>query len=111
VGFASHFVFSTGFFGGIAALLCDPTIVLWICLPLIYLLGSAKGAIRMEAASKALLHVRPLIRKYWWMYCLGWPIVSLLFLYNFVHSSLTRRICWRGVRYELRSPVETTIIQ
>jgi hypothetical protein len=39
-----------------------------------------------------------------------WPIASLLFLYNAIAAALSRRIEWRGITYELKSPTETVIL-
>jgi hypothetical protein len=50
------------------------------------------------------------IIRLWWMYCLLWPLAALLFLYNFIRSSMTRKIKWRGINYEMRSAEETVVI-
>ena len=130
-GFISHALFVAGFFGElilgiyqIVLRLVGPASIpfgshashsagmpaLWITLGLIYLLGSLKGVLRIKAALSALPGYRRDILTCWWMFCLLWPLVSLLFLYNFVRSALTRRIVWRGVSYELRSASETVVI-
>ncbi|HEU4388742.1 MAG TPA: hypothetical protein VFV34_13150, partial [Blastocatellia bacterium] len=108
-GLISHSLFVVGFFGGVAATLAELNPWIAISVGTVYLLGSLKGLLRMLAASEALPHVRRQILGIWWMYCLFWPLVSLLFAYNFTLSSVTRTICWRGVRYELRSPTETVV--
>jgi hypothetical protein len=38
-----------------------------------------------------------------------WPVASLLFLYNAL-AAISRRIKWRGITYELKSPTETVIL-
>jgi hypothetical protein len=63
------------------------------------------------AAREALPQASREIIRIWWMYCLLWPLVSLLFLYNFWRSATTRRIRWRGVYYELRSPTDTIVVR
>ena len=40
-----------------------------------------------------------------------WPIASSLYLYNAVAAAFSRRIAWRGIGYELKSPTETVIIR
>jgi ceramide glucosyltransferase len=77
---------------------------------LIYVLGCAKGLTRLFGVLRALPEFTSEIKRLWWAYCLAWPVVSLVFLYNFLRSATTRRIMWRGVRYELRSPSETIIL-
>ena len=39
-----------------------------------------------------------------------WPVASLLYLYNAVVAGFSRRIKWRGITYELKSPREAVII-
>jgi ceramide glucosyltransferase len=45
-----------------------------------------------------------------WYYIFTAPLASFLTLVNSVHAATTRRITWRGIRYELRSPVETIVL-
>jgi ceramide glucosyltransferase len=45
-----------------------------------------------------------------WHYIFMAPLASFLTLINSVHAATTRRITWRGIRYELRSPVETVVL-
>jgi len=126
LGIISHSLFNTVFFGGLALVAAS---LIWplreasapptaqnpwasaaaALLGLIYLLGLLKGALRLLAAREALPAARNDVLSLWWMYCLLWPVVSLVFQYNFIKSATTRRITWRGVCYELRSPGETVI--
>ena len=110
VGLIMHSLFVFGFFGGIAMTLAERNLRTSIAAGVIYVLGSLKGVLRMLAVSEALPDLKGRIIRFWWMFCLLWPLVSLVFLYNFALSTMTRRITWRGVRYELRSPAETIIL-
>jgi hypothetical protein len=40
-----------------------------------------------------------------------WPLASALYLYNAVAAAVSRRITWRGITYQLKSPDETVIIR
>jgi len=116
MGLISHSLFCAVFFGGILFTLSGAfqqtaLIISASMLSLIYLLGSAKGVLRLVAAREAIGSARNQITKLWWMFCLLWPMVSLLFLYNFLKSATTRRIVWRGVLYEMISPTETVVIR
>lgn len=42
-------------------------------------------------------------------YVLAAPLASMMTLVNTVHSLSTRRMTWRGIQYELRSPTETIV--
>jgi len=39
-----------------------------------------------------------------------WPLASVLYLYNALAAAFSRRITWRGINYELKSPSETVIL-
>ncbi|MGE4442178.1 MAG: glycosyltransferase [Desulfomicrobium sp.] len=45
-----------------------------------------------------------------WMFRLLAPLASLLALFNTAYSLFTRRITWRGVTYEMRSPTQTIVV-
>lgn len=114
VGLISNLLFAAVFFGGIGLVLSrmlhgDHAALPLLMLAMIYSLGSIKGALRLFAARDALPSAREEIMRLWWMFCLLWPMVSLIFLYNFIKSGTTRRIYWRGVCYEMRSPTETIV--
>jgi ceramide glucosyltransferase len=116
IGIISQVLFNSVFFGGLIFAGLNMAMgkaypPMFVLLALIYLLGSAKGLLRMLAARLMLPRARREITKLWWMYCLLWILVSPLYLYNFLKSATTRRILWRGVLYELRSPQETVVIR
>ena len=116
IGMISHLFFNATFWGGIIFVSLSAPGNKGITLPLtmmsaIYVLGSMKGALRMVSAMEAIATARLEIMKLWWAYCFIWPLVSIVFLYNFIKSATTRRITWRGVRYEMRSPAETVVVE
>jgi cellulose synthase/poly-beta-1,6-N-acetylglucosamine synthase-like glycosyltransferase len=116
LGIISHSLFCGVFFGGILFIMRGAIegvsfTVSVSMLSLIYLLGSGKGLLRLIAAREAIKSARVEIGRLWWMFCLLWPLVSLLFLYNFLLSATTRRITWRGIQYEMISPTETIVIR
>ena len=39
-----------------------------------------------------------------------WLVTPPLFLYNAFMATISRRMTWRGIKYELKSPSETVII-
>ena len=114
VGLISNLLFAAVFFGGMVfisgrMLRGESVTSMLVMLAMIYSLGSIKGALRLLAAREALPSARDEITRSWRMFCLLWPLVSLVFLYNFIKSATTRRIHWRGVCYEMRSPTETIV--
>ena len=115
-GFASHLLFCLGFFGGLAATACQvfrggSSTGFITMLAIIYILGSLKGWLRIVSAREALPGMARDLNRVWWMFCLLWPMVSVLFLCNFMGSAATRRIVWRGVSYHMRSASETRVVR
>lgn len=75
------------------------------------LLAAMKGALRTIAVSEALPEWRSQLSSWTWVWTALAPIVPFLFTYNFLASLLSRRILWRGVRYEMVAPNITKIIR
>ena len=63
---------------------------------------------------KALLSVMPAygreLRRGWIFHLVLWPFTSALYLWNALVAAASRRIKWRGITYELKSPTEAVII-
>jgi hypothetical protein len=76
----------------------------------IFALGAAKGFIRWRAISIPLARYRRELRRDLPAHILLWPFASLLYLYNAIVAGFSRRITWRGITYNLRSPNEAVII-
>src|SRR5712692_1444621 len=109
-------LFVLGFFGGIALVASRALMGLSFATPLILLLvifalGMMKSYLRLRAVrsvitdrglrsfTTALAHLTL------------WPFASLLLLCNALAAAMSRRITWRGITYELKSPSETVIIR
>ena len=103
------------FFGGMAlvvtrAALGLPFIVPLVLLLVIFGLGAAKGLVRLRAVSLVLANYQVSTRQSWLAHLCLWPFTSLLYLYNALVAAFSRRIKWRGITYELKSPTEAVII-
>jgi ceramide glucosyltransferase len=105
-------LFAIAFFGGLILLILQifgilsnsfvlPAVVLFI-----FTLGAAKSFIRFRAVSSILKTSRRDLLAHTFL----WPLASLLYLYNAVVAGFSRRIKWRGITYELKSPTEAVII-
>lgn len=94
-------LFSKGLSIGIPALM----------LLIIFILGAAKSHLRMRAVSIPLSNYRRELRRTWLAHLLLWPITSALYLYNAIVAAFSRRIEWRGITYELKTPTEAVIIR
>jgi cellulose synthase/poly-beta-1,6-N-acetylglucosamine synthase-like glycosyltransferase len=112
----SNLLFTLVFFGGLALTAVRAALTLSFAWPLalvcvIFLLGIWKSFFRLRAVALALDEYHAELRASLWAQLLLWPFTSALFLYNALAAAISRRITWRGIRYELKSPTETAIIQ
>jgi len=72
----------------------------------IFALGAIKSFIRFRAVSTVLKTSNRDLMAHIFL----WPFASLLYLYNAILAGFSRRIKWRGITYELKSPGEAVII-
>jgi len=77
----------------------------------IHLLGVAKGRIRSIVAREIFPEEADLLRRRGACYWQLAPLVPWVMLVNFVTAGATRRIEWRGIRYELRSREEVRVLR
>ena len=98
------------FFGGIGLLIINRSISVLVVLTLLFLLGAAKSLIRWRAIRLALAEHRSKLNQDLWAHVFLWPFASLLYFYNTIVAGFSRRIRWRGITYELKSPTEAVII-
>jgi len=100
-------IFTIAFFGGLILIGVYPrSSVAYIFTFIIFILGAAKSLIRFRAVSGVLQTSRNDLPAH----LLLWPFASLLYLYNTIVAAFSRRIKWRGITYELKSPSEAVII-
>lgn len=100
-------LFVLAFFGGLILICFHPRSSAAYVFPLIiFTLGAAKSFIRFRAVSSV---VRTSRREFL-AHLFLWPFASLLYLYNCIVAGFSRRIKWRGITYELKSPNEAVII-
>jgi len=111
--FVGSFLFSAVFWTNVLLLFFASGWHFWLTLlflPVIFALGAAKAWIRLNAVKLVLKdYEKQLNRSFWWQITL-WTISPLLFFFNDSAALFSRRIVWRGIEYELKSPVETVII-
>lgn len=79
-------------------------------LTLVFILGMSKAWLRSIAVETILKNYKKeLIKQRKWQLTL-WLVTPVIFFYNSAAAALSRRMKWRGVTYELKSPSETVII-
>lgn len=112
----SNLLFVMVFYGGLALALMRAGSGLSFALPLalvaaIFVLGSLKALLRLRAVALAFRDEHKIWRiRTITAHVFLWPLASALFLYNALAAARSRRIRWRGINYELKSPEETVII-
>jgi ceramide glucosyltransferase len=116
MGFAVHLSYClTLLFGVYVIFHCMADGVPWgqlfALLLAIPLLAAMKGALRTIVVGEAMPEWKAKINQYAWVWPLLAPLVPFLFMWNFVMSLITKRIRWRGIRYELLSPNMTRIVK
>lgn len=112
----SNLLFVIIFFGGLALVITRATLGLSFILPLvfilsIYALGILKAHLRWRAICLPLAQYKTQLRRDAFAHLFLWPLASVLYLYNALAALLSRRIRWRGITYELKSPKETAIME
>ena len=122
--YASHFwrsvllgtlLFVLVFFGGLALVIAraalDQSIIIpAVMLAIIFVLGAAKGWVRLRAVACVLPEHQVDSPANVLAHLFLWPLTALLYLYNALAAAVSRRIKWRGITYELKSPTEAVII-
>lgn len=112
----SNLLFVAVFFGGLALAGARAAAGLSFAWPLVivsvvFLLGLWKAFFRLRAVALVLEEHHGRLRRGVWAHLTLWPLTAALFLYNATAAALSRRIVWRGIGYELKSPTETEIIE
>jgi cellulose synthase/poly-beta-1,6-N-acetylglucosamine synthase-like glycosyltransferase len=103
-------LFCIVFFGGLVLLVVERSLSVLVILTVIFLLGAAKGFIRWRAVCIPLAEHRSKLNRDLLAQVVLWPLASLVYLYNTIVAGFSRRIKWRGITYELKSPSEAVII-
>src|SRR5262249_44931767 len=100
-------LFTIAFFGGLILIGVHPRSSAAYVFPLlIFTLGAAKSFIRFRAVSSVLKTSHRDLLAHMFL----WPVAQLVYLYNAIVAGFSRRIKWRGITYELKSPTEAVII-
>jgi cellulose synthase/poly-beta-1,6-N-acetylglucosamine synthase-like glycosyltransferase len=108
-------LFTIVFFGGILLLfariaLGHSWLVLFLVLCLVFALGAIKAVIRLQVVGIPLVDYKRELRRDMLAHFFLWPVASFLYLYNAIVAGFSRRVSWRGITYELKSPNEAVII-
>jgi cellulose synthase/poly-beta-1,6-N-acetylglucosamine synthase-like glycosyltransferase len=113
---ASNLIFCAVFYGGVIitasrALRGESFITPLAFVLSIFALGACKSGLRLAAVNLVLARegLRMSITARLAHLSL-WTLTAALYLYNALAAALSRRVTWRGITYEMKSPTETTVI-
>ncbi|MDT7543496.1 MAG: hypothetical protein QOE33_3400 [Acidobacteriota bacterium] len=113
---ASNLIFCAVFYGGIIlaaslALRGESFIGPLAFIFIIFALGACKSGLRLAAVKLVLaregLRITIAARL---AHLSLWTLTAALYLYNALAALFSRRITWRGITYEMKSPTETIIL-
>jgi cellulose synthase/poly-beta-1,6-N-acetylglucosamine synthase-like glycosyltransferase len=108
-------IFYLAFFGGVALIITRAILGLSFATPFVIVLvmfamGAVKSHLRLRAINWIIDDARMKSFATTIAHVLLWPLASGLFFWNALAAALSRRITWRGIAYELKSPTETVIL-
>ncbi|MEP6944808.1 MAG: glycosyltransferase [Acidobacteriota bacterium] len=89
------------------------TFAFWFSVAVIVVVTVAsfvKSWLRLSAVALVLTQHSDALRRQRWSQNTLWAITPALFFYNCAAALISRRMTWRGISYELKSPTETVII-
>jgi ceramide glucosyltransferase len=115
VAFISHLFYCAAILIGIASwfvgsLMGLPSVQFLVLALIPPIFASVRGVLRLVAVLELLPDLREQLLSEGWVWVLLAPLVPFVYLYNSLIAMFTRKITWRGIRYELISPLRTRII-
>ena len=87
-----------------------PSLFSILTLVVVSSLGFCKAWLRLEAMKMVLGKYRAQLDRQYWTQTTLWVLSPAVFLLNSFIALISRRMTWRGIRYELKSHTKTVII-
>jgi hypothetical protein len=111
----AHLIYFAMLVSGIALAAADwftgaPSLQVVLLLLVPPLLAILRGVLRLAAVTELLPEWKEQLLARGWIWTLLAPVVPLFALWNYLLAAFTRRITWRGARYELKGPSQTRIL-
>jgi ceramide glucosyltransferase len=112
---ATHLLYCVTVVLGLAIMIGDlvgerPALHIAALMILIFLLSAIRASLRVIAVTEILPASKAQIMNQAWVNIALPAVIPFLYLTNFTHSLLTRKIRWRNIHYELISANQTRII-
>ncbi len=112
--FIGSLLFTLVFFSNILLLFFSSGWRFWLTLVIFILLaalGTAKAWLRLNAVKLVLKNYKKELQKSFLPQNIFWALTPPIFFYNCLRAFLSNEICWRGIRYKLKSADETVVIE
>lgn len=77
---------------------------------IIFALGAYKAQVRLEAVKLVLKDYGRELKESSWAQIYLFPLTPPVYFYNGICAAVSRRINWRGIVYEMKSPTQTAVI-
>lgn len=106
-------LFSIVFLTGVSLLFFLSGIHFWLTLILlliIFAFGCGKAFLRLKAVRLILKNYEAELNGQFLPHLTLWTITPVLYFYNCLCALFSRKINWRGIRYELKSATETEVL-
>ena len=115
IALISHFFYCAAIVAGIGSWAVSemtglPSLQFLVLLLIPPLFAAIRGVLRLVAVLELLPELREQLLSEGWVWVLLAPLVPFVYVYNSVTAAFTRKITWRGIRYELVSPARTRIV-
>lgn len=110
--FIGSFLFSATFWAGIILLFFVSGwhfVLTASFLFVIFIFGFFKAFLRLKAVKLVLKNYKKQLNRSFFYQTFLWFLSPLIFLYNSVSALAFRKIIWRGIEYELKSPTDIVI--
>ncbi|MGI9035584.1 MAG: glycosyltransferase, partial [Pyrinomonadaceae bacterium] len=113
--FLGSFLFNLVFVWGILNLIFNSinSLSFWFSLAALILISAfsvGKSYFRLKAVRLVLKNYERELKKQFWMQNTLWIFAPAVYLYNCLSAFFSNEICWRGIKYKLKSPRETIVM-
>jgi cellulose synthase/poly-beta-1,6-N-acetylglucosamine synthase-like glycosyltransferase len=111
--FIGSFLFTAIFWTGVSLLFFLSDWHFWLTLAFIivtFAFGAAKAWLRLNAVKLVLNDFETELKKQFVWQITLWTVSPALYFYNCFRALLSRKIIWRGIKYNLSSPDSTEIL-
>ena len=112
--FIGSFLFTAVFSANFVLLFFLDSWRFWLTLAfllIIFALGAAKARVRLQAVKLVLPNYEKELNESVLWHLSLWAITPAVYFYNCFRAFLSNQIRWRGIKYEMKSPRETFILQ